>query len=231
MSDHTSKNGDTPEHGGEAPDWHTLDLRNPDFLKLALITIEERALEHSNETRDSLKALAATVGKLAVTVGEASRTTNALVQQSIGVANTAFGEAQRARLAIEAQGVLVGKVATFVGIDPAISLVPPPMRERFDSLQGEVDLAELAATEARAEAKRAQERADAATAAAESAKQEASGATKAAGDAKLLNTEAVTSLKAIAVGVGKGVAALAVIGSALYGALQLAKQFAEQVGP
>ncbi len=129
-----------------------------------------------------------------------------------------------------------------MGIETPDSTAPPPFRERFDSLQGEIDLAEIAAAEARAHAVkleaevastrvRLEAEAKEIRAAAAAAASEASGATRAAGEAKMLNTEAVTSLKAIAVGVGKGVAALAVIGSALYGALQLAKQFVEQVAP
>ncbi len=204
---------DSAAESTEPPDWHTLDLGNPDHLKLALITIEERGRDHANESRKGLTSVAK------------------LAQDCCNVANMAFGEANIARKSAErveakqaSDGKLLVKMAKTMGIESPDSDAPPPMRQRFDSLQSEIDLAELAAAEARSAAKLAQERADAATEEAAAAKVEATGALEAAGDAKVLNAEAVTSLKAIAKGVAAGVAALTVIGTSIYGLLQFIQE-------
>jgi hypothetical protein len=194
-------------------------------LRFVFHSLEERIQDHADESRAGVAAIAEGQARLA----EGQRTLGALVQDCAAVALQASGDAKAARLACErieatqaAHGVTIAAIATSLGITSSIA--PPPMRERLDSIQTELDAAELVAAEARVEAKAAQERAarlesDAreTRARAEAAHAEASGAHKVAGEAKLLNAEVVKKLGALVLALGALTGAAYAIAKALGG--------------
>jgi hypothetical protein len=202
MATHDGNGNGDAAPTSEGAHWDSL-VKDPG-LRLALFTLDERIKDHANEHR------------------ERSDRTDRLVQDCCAVANKAFGSAARASETAErieaaqaTQTKLLVKVASALSIDTPDSLAPPPIRERLDSLQSEVDVAEKVAAEARAEAKAAQARADAATAAASAAATEASGAHKVAGEAKLLNGEVLKKLGVVATGLAALTAAAWAIAKAL----------------